>query len=255
VLWVVGLVTAGLTAFYMWRLMNKTFYGKSHVAPEVAARIHESPPSMTIPLAALAVGGVFAGWLGAPKLWNLGESFQAFERWLAPAFAAAAAEAASQGAHDAATEWILMAVSVAIAIIGIVVARYFYHHKPEIPDSLEKSLKPLHRLLLNKYYVDEIYDILFVNGLGKGGGEAMASFDRNVVDGAVNGAGWLTRAFSRLSIWWDTWIVDGAVRFGSFTVKLLSYPVCILQTGRVQAYALFVVVGVLVFFGYYVAGR
>ena len=54
-------------------------------------------------------------------------------------------------------------------------------------------------------------------------------------------------------MWWDTWIVDGAVRFGSFFVKMLSYPVCILQTGRVQAYALFVVVGVLAFFGYYMA--
>ncbi len=76
---------------------------------------------------------------------------------------------------------------------------------------------------------------MFVNGLGKGGGEALGAFDRNVVDGAVNGAGWLTRFASRVSMWWDTWIVDGAVRLGSFSVKLLSYPVCILQTGRVQA--------------------
>ena len=136
-----------------------------------------------------------------------------------------------------------MGISVAVAIIGIVVARYFYHHKPQRPDSLEKSLKPLHGLLYNKYYVDEIYDFLFVNGLGKGGGEVLGAFDRNVVDGAVNGAGWLTRFSSRVSMWWDTWIVDGAVRLGSFSVKLLSYPVCILQTGRVQAYALFVVVG------------
>ena len=67
---------------------------------------------------------------------------------------------------------------------------------------------------------------------------ALGAFDRNVVDGGVNGAGWLTRFSSTVSIWWDTWIVDGAVRFGSFFVKLLSYPVCILQTGRVQAYAL-----------------
>ena len=54
-------------------------------------------------------------------------------------------------------------------------------------------------------------------------------------------------------MWWDTWIIDGAVRFSSFFVKMLSYPVCILQTGRVQAYAFFVVIGVLAFFGYYVA--
>jgi NADH-quinone oxidoreductase subunit L len=239
----------------MWRLMNMTFYGKSHVAPEAAAHIHESPPTMTVPLILLGVGGVFAGWLGVPNAWGLSERFHGLERWLEPAFASAATEAAKGGAHDASTEWILMGISVAVAIIGIVVARYFYHRKPAIPDTLEKSLRPLHGLLYNKYYVDEVYDFLFVNGLGKGGGEVLGAFDRNVVDGAVNGAGWLTRFSSRVSMWWDTWIVDGAVRLGSFTIKLLSYPVCILQTGRVQAYALFVVVGVLVFFGYYLAGK
>ncbi len=252
-LWAIGLVTALMTAFYMWRLMNMTFYGKSRVKPEVEAHIHESPAAMTIPLMLLAAGSVLAGWLGTPKLWNLGDSFRGFERWLEPAFASAAIEAAKEGEHGASTEWILMAVSVAFAVIGIVVARYFYHHKPEIPDTLEKRLKPLHGLLYNKWYVDEIYDFLFVNGLCKGGGTVLGAFDRNVVDGGVNGAGWLTRFVSRVSIWWDTWIVDGTVRFTAFFVKMLSYPVCILQTGRVQSYALFVVVGALAFLGYYIA--
>ena len=88
--------------------------------------------------------------------------------------------------------------------------------------------------------------------LCKRGGLLLGGFDRNVVDGGVNGAGWLTRFTATVSMWWDTWIIDGAVRFGSFFVKMLSYPVCILQTGRVQAYAFFVVIGALVFFGYYV---
>jgi NADH-quinone oxidoreductase subunit L len=250
-LWFVGLTTAGLTGFYMWRLMNMTFYGKSHVAPEVQKHIHESPATMTVPLTLLALGSALAGWLGTPKLWNLGESFHAFERWLEPAFASAAVEAAREGPHDASVEWMLMGLSVAVAIIGIAIARYFYHQKPEIPDSIERSVKPLHTLLYNKWYVDEIYDFLFVNGLGKGGGRVCGAFDRNVVDGGVNGAGWLTRFSSSVSIWWDTWIIDGAVRFGSFFVKMLSYPVCILQTGRVQTYAFFVVVGVLAFLGYY----
>ena len=248
-LWAVGLVTAMLTAFYMWRLMNLTFYGKSRVAECV--HVHESPYSMTVPLMVLAVGSVLAGWLGTPKLWNLPENFHGFERWLEPVFASAAVEAEHAGAHDASVEWILMAVSVAIALIGISVARYFYHIRPEIPETLEQGLKPLHSLLYNKWYVDEIYDVLFVNGLGKGGGRLCGAFDRRIVDGGVNGAGWLTRFTARVSMWWDTWIIDGAVRFGSFFVKLLSYPVCILQTGRVQGYALFVVLGVLVFFGYY----
>jgi len=148
-----------------------------------------------------------------------------------------------------------MLVSVAVAGIGIFTAYRFYQVNPAIPESLARTFRPLYNTLYNKWYVDEIYDFLLVNGLSKGGGEALGAFDRNVVDGAVNGAGWLTRFSSRVSMWWDTWIVDGAVRLGSFTVKLLSYPVCILQTGRVQAYALFVVVGVLVFFGYYLAGK
>ena len=69
-----------MTAFYMWRLMNMTFYGKSRVKPEVAAHIHESPASMTVPLTVLAVGSVLAGWLGTPKLWTMfGEIFRGFE--------------------------------------------------------------------------------------------------------------------------------------------------------------------------------
>jgi NADH-quinone oxidoreductase subunit L len=252
-LYAVGLTTAAMTAFYMWRMMNMTFYGKSRVAPDVAAHVHESPASMTVPLVLLAIGSVFGGWLGVPKLWTIfGESFRGFESWLAPSFAAAAAEAAKEGEHSASTEWILMGLSVAVAIIGITIARYFYHNKPEIPDSIEKAVKPLHSLLYNKWYVDEIYDFLFINGLCKGGGLLLGSFDRNVVDGGVNGAGWLTRFSATVSMWWDTWIVDGAVRFTAFFVKMLSYPVCILQSGRVQTYAFFVVGGVLVMFGYYV---
>jgi NADH-quinone oxidoreductase subunit L len=252
-LWFVGLATAGLTAFYMWRLMNMTFYGKSHLAPGVEKHIHESPASMTVPLTLLAMGSVLAGWLGTPKLWNLPEGFRAFERWLEPAFASAAVVAAREGAHNASVEWVLMALSVVVAIAGIAIARYFYHNRPVIPDTIARIFSPLYTLFYNKWYVDEIYDFLFVNGLGKGGGRVCGAFDRTVVDGGVNGAGWLTRFSSSVSIWWDTWIIDGAVRFGSFFVKMLSYPVCILETGRVQTYAFFVVVGVLAFLGYYIA--
>ncbi len=253
-LWFVGLATAAMTAFYMWRLMNMTFYGKSRVAAETEKHVHESPAAMTVPLTLLAIGSALAGWLGTPKLWNLGESFRAFEIWLEPVFASAAVGAAHEGAeHSTGVEWGLMCLSVAIAIAGIALARYLYCIRAEIPDRIEARFKPLHTLLYNKWYVDELYDFLFVNGLCKGGGLLLGSFDRNVVDGGVNGAGWLTRFASKVSIWWDTWVVDGTVRFTAFSVKLLSYPVCILQTGRVQAYAFFVVVGVLAFLGYYVA--
>ncbi|MGD0669482.1 MAG: NADH-quinone oxidoreductase subunit L [Bryobacteraceae bacterium] len=250
VLWLVGLVTAAMTAFYMWRLMSMTFYGKSRVKPEVAAHVHESPPVMTWPLIALAAGSVLAGWLGVPKLWTIfADTFRAFPRWLEPMFALSGPE----GTHPASVEWSLMILSVAVAAGGISLAYYLYAKRPDIPDRMMVRFRPLHTLLYHKWYVDELYDFLFVNGLGKGGGSAMAEFDRKIVDGGVNGAGWLTRASATLSMWWDTWIVDGAVRFTSFSVKLLSYPACLIESGRVQTYALFVVVGVLAFLGYYVA--
>jgi NADH-quinone oxidoreductase subunit L len=254
-LWAVGLATAAMTAFYMWRLMNMTFYGTPREKPEVLAHVHESPRSMTVPLTLLAIGTVFAGWLGTPKVWRLPEFFRGFEAWLAPVFASDAVggvhAAAQEAAHES-LEWSLMGLSVFIAIAGIFVARYLYIIKPTIPGRLYARMGHVHKLLYNKWYVDELYDFLFVNGLCKGGGKVCGVFDRDVVDGGVNGAGWLTRFSAKVSMWWDTWIIDGFVRFSSFSVKMLSYPVCILETGRVQFYALVVVVGVLAFFSYYV---
>jgi NADH-quinone oxidoreductase subunit L len=253
ILWAVGLTTAAMTAFYMWRMMYMTFYGKSRVAPDTAAHVHESPVSMTGVLGVLAAGSVLAGWLGVPKLWTIfGEGFRTFENWLAPVFTAGAGEAVHESAHSTSTEWTLMLLSIAVAVAGILVAKYFYVTKPEIPENIASAAPGLYRTLYNKWYLDEIYDFVFVNGLCKGGGLLMGAFDRNVVDGGVNGAGWFTRLAATVSGWWDTWVIDGAVRLGSFLVKMLSYPVCLLQTGRVQGYAFFVVVGVLVFFGYYI---
>jgi NADH-quinone oxidoreductase subunit L len=246
-LYAVGLTTAAMTAFYMWRMMNMTFYGKSRVKPEVAAHIHESPASMTVPLVLLAVGSVLAGWLGTPKLWNLPEFFRGFETWLAPVFPPMIEGEGHEGRMA-----LLMLLSVAIAIGGIALARYLYHHRPELTDKICEKCGPIHTILSNKWYLDELYDIVFVNGLSKRGGLLLGAFDRKVVDGGVNAAGWFTRVAGSLSAWWDAWVIDGAVRLGSFFVKMLSYPVCLLQTGRVQAYAFFVVVGMLAFFGYFV---
>jgi NADH-quinone oxidoreductase subunit L len=251
-LYTVGLTTAAMTAFYMWRMMNMTFYGRSRVRPEVEAHIHESPPAMTVPLMLLAIGSVAAGWLGTPKVWGLPVFFRGFETWLSPVFPRVVEETAGEIAHETSMEWMLMGLSVTIAVLGILLARYLYHQRPELPDRLVTKITPLHTTLVHKWYVDEVYEFLFVDGLCKGGGLLLGKFDRKVVDGGVNGAGWLTRLSATVSAWWDTWVIDGAVRLGSFLVKMLSYPVCILQTGRVQAYAFFVVLGVLVFFGYYV---
>jgi NADH-quinone oxidoreductase subunit L len=257
-LYVIGIITASFTAFYMWRLMNLTFYGKSRVAHDVEHHIHESPKSMTVPLMVLAAGSILAGWVGVPKVFHFPENWPSLERWLEPAVVVAAEGAAGGNAAEehgsTAAEWGLMGLSVALALGGIWLARRNYHEKPEIADQWEAKLKPIHTLLYNKYYVDEIYNAVIVEGLVKGGGTVLSRFDATVVDGGVNGAGWLTRFTSRLSIWWDTWIIDGSVRLTAFLVKLASYPVRILQTGLVQGYALFMVVGVILIFGYYLWG-
>jgi NADH-quinone oxidoreductase subunit L len=228
-LWAVGLITAMMTAFYMWRLMFMTFYGKqrSHV------HAHESPLVMTGPLMVLAAGSALGGYLAVPKWWPVGA--HVFQTWLDQVFGA-------EKAAGETPELMLTGLSIVAAVAGIFIASRIY---------LKVWEGPVYRLLLNKWYVDEIYDFLFVNGMAKGGGELLGAFDRNVIDGGVNGAGWLGRFSSTVSIWWDTWIVDGLVRLTAFTVKLSGYPVRLLQTGFVQSYALVFVIGVLAMFGYY----
>jgi NADH-quinone oxidoreductase subunit L len=253
-IYVVGLVTALMTAFYKWRLMFMTFHGECRASEHTQKHIHESPVTMTAVLSVLAAGSIVAGWIGVQDMFHLPEFFSSFKRWLEPVFASAAAhEIAHEAAHDVTTEWTLMILTVTISVIGIFLAYRLYVKKPSIPESLSQSSGPLYTALLNKWYVDEIYDFLFVNGLCKGGGTVLGIFDRKVVDGGVNGAGWLTKFVSTVSIWFDTWVVDGAVRLSSFLVKLSSYPVRILQTGSVQSYALIFVLGVAAIFGYYVA--
>ncbi len=248
----VGLTTAFMTAFYMWRLMFMTFYGKPRMDDHTWHHVHESPASMTVPLSVLALLSILGGWIGVPKLWSMfGEGFRAFEHWLAPVFAAHAAhgaETAHEAAHhDTSIEWLLMGLSVAIGVGGILLARYLYLIRPEaVPNA-----PALHRILYNKWYVDELYDFLFVNGAAKGGGMLLSKFDQRVVDGGVNGAGWLTRFSSTLSMWWDAWIIDGFVRLSGFTVKILSYPMRLAHSGLVQSYALVFMLGVAAIFGYY----
>ncbi len=253
VLWVVGFITAGLTAFYMFRLIYLTFYGDSRVDPEVARHVHESPRTMTVPLIVLAVLSVVGGWVGTPVVFGpLHDALPSMEHFLSPALASTAGhETAAAEHHDTTMEWILMFASVGLAIGGILFARRMFDRKRE-GDAMERALgSGLHRLLYNKYFVDEIYGAVFVDGFAKGGGTALAGFDKTVIDGGVNGAAWLTRFTSSMSIWWDTWIVDGTVQLTAFMVKFASYPLRMLQTGLVQNYALFIVLGALLMVSYY----
>jgi NADH-quinone oxidoreductase subunit L len=249
VLWGIGFVTAGMTAFYMFRLVFMTFFGKSRVEPDVEHHIHESPSSMTVPLIILALLSVIGGWIGWPE--SLGGSDH-FAKFLDPVIARhAEVIAAVPEATQRATEYELMAVSVGVGLLGIFLAWIFYLRRPSLPRALAERFGGLYRLLYNKYYVDQIYDALFVNRT-KDLGITLGAFDRGVIDGlGVNGAGWLARASSSLSMVWDKWIIDGLVNLAARIVWIFSYPVRMIQSGRVSNYALLIVLGVLVFLGYY----
>jgi NADH-quinone oxidoreductase subunit L len=244
-LWFVAVATAGLTAFYMFRLFFMTFAGKSRVPHDVEHHIHESPRSMTVPLVCLAAGAVAAGWVGWPKA--LGGSNR-MEHFLEPVFESPALMASAH--HAWSLEFGLMAFSVLVAAGGLYLAYRWYVARPETPERVAASAGPAYQILLNKYYVDELYDALFVNRT-KDVGNAAAAFDMVVVDGSVNGVGWSTRMAAEISRLWDLWVIDGLVNVLGFTVKVLSYPVRIVQTGLVQMYALLIVLGVLIFMGYY----
>ena len=257
-LWGVGTVTALMTAFYMWRLMFMTFWGTNRADEETQRHIHESPSTMTIPLMILAAGSAIGGWIAVPHAWSsLPRAFHTFENWLRPVWvsvheAGGHGHGAARAGHgDVAMEWLLMGLSVALAITGILVARHMYVTKPEAAERFWASAAGLHRTLANKWYVDEAYNYLFVNGMVKGGGKALGAFDSRIVDGGVNGAGWFTRFASTVSGWWDTWIVDGSVRLVAFVVKLSSYPMRIVQSGYVQMYGLVILAAAAVALGYY----
>ena len=248
-LWGIGILTAGMTAFYMFRLVNMTFFGASRVPHDVEHHIHESPRTMTVPLMILAALSVVGGWIGWPA--SLGGSNR-FEHFLDPVIARHGAEHVEAAAvHGGAIEYALMLASVLIALAGIWLARLFYIQRTDLPGKLASSFSGLYQLVYRKYYMDEVYDALFVNRT-KDLGSTLALFDARVIDGlGVDGTGWLTRFTSRLSIWWDTWIVDGLVNLAARVVWLFSYPVRMVQTGLVSSYALLIVFGVLVVLGYY----
>ncbi len=264
VLWAIGFVTALMTAFYMFRLVYLTFWSPSRVDHEVEHHIHESPKSMTMPLIVLAFFSVTAGWIGWPA--SLGGSNR-FEKFLEPVFTAetASVEAAEAprpaGEKHRGIEIGLMLLSVAAAAVGYGLAkRYYAQAGKDYQEPIAQAAPPVYATLLNKYYVDEGYDYLFTGRRKLGGirlgtmglGEASSWFDSRVIDGTVNGAGWITRLTATLSVWWDKWIIDGVgVNGPAILARLLSYPTRLLQWGLVQWYALVMVVGLVGFVFYY----
>jgi NADH-quinone oxidoreductase subunit L len=254
-LWIIGVTVAGMTAFYMFRMLFMTFYGESHVDHHTEHHIHESPKSMTIPLMVLAAGSVVAGWVGIPP-WLHGSNI--IEHWLEPVFEpipiAVTAAAARTTHFSEGVEAGMAAVSVAIALVGIYIAFSTYYRKSDRADRVSAQFKGLYTALSNKWYVDEIYDGLFVNR-AKDLGTSLWKFDGAVVDGVVNGAASTTVQSALGSGWWDRWIVDGLVRFVGGFLRTFSSLLRLIQTGYAQNYALMMILGVMILIGYVLWGN
>ncbi len=249
-LWLVGFITAGMTAFYMFRLLFLTFFGYSRADERVEKHIHESPPAMTVPLMILAGLSIIGGWIGWPG--SLGGENR-FERFLEPVLSGVVTEtgAVKIAHHAAAKEIFLMVASLSMAGAGIWLAYQFYRTKRIAPELVAGKWPKLYEMLFHKYYVDEIYDALVVNRT-KDLGSALGVFDAKVIDGAgVDGTGWLARFGSTLSMWWDKWIIDGLLNFSAKMMQLFSYPVRLLQTGLFSSYAMLILVGLVVLLAYY----
>ncbi|HEY7586287.1 MAG TPA: NADH-quinone oxidoreductase subunit L [Candidatus Deferrimicrobiaceae bacterium] len=223
-LWAVGALAAGITAFYMFRLIFMTFFGASRMEPHVEKHVHESPFSMTVPLMLLAVLSVAGGWIGIPEVLG-GHNY--FEEWLAPVFAHGAAAAHGAAHHPVALEMGLMAGSVAVALCGIGLAYYLYRARTEKPKKIAEAVPGLYDAVYNKYYVDEIYDIFIV---------------RRIVDGSV----WLWRAF-------DAAFIDGIVNGVASLVRGSGDRLRRVQTGVVGNYAFSLLLGAVIIVGYFLA--
>jgi NADH-quinone oxidoreductase subunit L len=263
IVWAIGLVVAAMTAFYMFRLYHMTFSGTFRGTHEQEHHVHESPATMLIPLIVLAAGSILAGFLGIPALLGRGAVPNVFEGFLEPVFEVAhgilQAHVFSLPEPSHAIEAGLMLASVAVGLLGIAVAWHFYRAHPEIPVRIAGAWAGVHRVLLHKYYVDELYSKLFVRGLALGGGEALYAMDRYAVDGGdgevrpglgVNGAAWAVRDLvARLSDFWDRWFVDGAVNLMAFVLESGSYVLRAVQNGLVQHYALAMIIVVLFMIG------
>jgi NADH-quinone oxidoreductase subunit L len=262
ILWVIGFITAGMTAFYMTRLMKMTFKGEerfrkthahdshdAHIShgDHHAAEPRESPPVMILPLQVLAVGSVVAGLIGIPVALTLGIiDINFFEHWLDHVIVKVqAAEHAAEGHHIEFIEYVLMALSLGIALGGIYLGKLFYEKRAELADIWAAKLRPLYRLSFNKWYWDWLLDVKGVEA-GKAANDALWRVDALVVDGGVNGSAWLTRLWARISGWWDKWVIDLAVNAAGWITRAGSIIFRSFQTGAWQNYALLFTLGLFI---------
>jgi len=208
-LWIVGVVAAGMTAFYMTRLMCLTFWGTSRV--DKGIKVHEAPLTMTAPLMTLAVLSLVGGWVGVPHIFHVPNLL---EGWLEHMVHDVTAEGSSW------EEWMTMLVSVAVAGFAAFFAYYLYALNPEMPKTWVRKAKGLYHLIYNKYFVDEIYGWVFVRPLVQ-----------------------LSRG---LWAYLDVRVVDRTTYFLSDLVKGTGAGLRLMVNGNTQQYALYIVFGVLV---------
>jgi len=194
-LYLIGLITALMTAFYVFRLFNLTFEGKprfpSHIHP------HESPKVMTIPLIILAVLSAIGGFVGIPAA-LAGEKGNLFKNWLQPVYEPAETFMLHINLYSHATEFLFIGISVIVGVAGILLARYLYLQNIKPIERLMNQFKKLYNLLFNKYYVDEIYDFLIVTPIIKVSEKFLWKInDTLIIDGFINGTAELINDIAR----------------------------------------------------------
>jgi NADH-quinone oxidoreductase subunit L len=220
ILWVLGFGGALLTAFYMMRLYALTFKGTPRW--DQGKHPHEAPRTMTVPLVVLAVLSVVGGFVGIPHSLGGGNGF---EQWLDPVFEQANAVMTMTPHAGVATEYLLMGLSVAVAVLGLWFGYQWYVKKPQVPEALQKAFPLGYRLLWNKYYVDELYDATVVTPVVKGSERLLwKGIDIGVIDWCVNGS-------ARVFAW-------------------LSRTIRVIQTGVAHSYVLVFLGGVIAILGW-----
>ncbi|HUF09909.1 MAG TPA: NADH-quinone oxidoreductase subunit L [Rhodothermales bacterium] len=226
-LWIVGLLTALLTAIYMTRVLVLTFHGKERWPHSDTIRPHESPSSMTLPLWALGVLSVVGGYVGLPAVIGHGE-YNWIHHWLGAPYGGPVAEPAMAGhGVPVSIEWMLIALGGLIAIAGVAYGwTRFGRYGLEFDNRIRGALNGAYTVFANKYYWDEFYDKWIVNPVMRLANYGVTAFDERVVDGAANGL---------------------ATSIQSVAGRLRK-----IQTGVVQSYAVALVLGVVVVVGLFI---
>jgi NADH-quinone oxidoreductase subunit L len=223
----VALAVAFMTAFYMTRLCFMTFFGKPRVQ-KFYDHAHESPKTMTVPLVILAFLAIFAGWVGIP--------------WLSKGFGSFVFHGHPHHGH---ADYLLMLVSTVFAVSGVTLGWLMYGKGAISPDRMAERFKPIYTLLLNKYYFDEIYSAVIIKPI-LALCRFLWSFDNAVIDGIVNFFGRFTLFLSWLHDMFDKYVVDGLVNGAGYTIWGIGSIIRQAQTGKVQNYAIVIFAGVVV---------